>query len=627
MPLHGVVPGGTGTTAGADDGPQGGPSADTAAPRTTQAPSTAETPPGAEAGVAPGRAPRGPATPARRPEVPTAGEGHLSVFLRQLPFTGVTLAILAGVLVYAPTMLDDSTFLAAFAVAGSAVALSVLVPWRRLPVWLSAAVPLLDMLAIGLAVESGFRVSMLLVLPVLWMATVFGAAGVVVAVAVGTLAAWGTRVLGTAHFDGDDIPRLFILPLVLLAVALYVHLAERRSAARRDLLARQSSLVEEILADARYNERLLQSILNTVDVGVVALDADGRVTLVNRAYTTATQGRLRVGDDARERARARGESPDRRRGPVTTYAADGQSPLRPDESPLARAAGGRDIERELIWWDFGPGLARRAYRVSANQLQRADGRPAGAVVVYQDLTSEMAALAEREDFVSAVSHEVRTPLTSVVGYLELAAEDPSLPPVVREHLAVAERNAERIQGIVEALLDAATVRERVEICHDPLDLRDVVAEAVEDHRPRATAGGVVVELHDGMPLPVDGDRLRLAQVVANVLSNAVKYSRAGGRVDVVAEPVDDEVVVRVADTGIGIAPEDQARLFTRFYRAAAVRRGDVPGTGLGLHLAREIVEAHGGTIALRSALGEGTEVTIVLPLAGRPSARRAGGAG
>ncbi|WP_284249067.1 sensor histidine kinase [Litorihabitans aurantiacus] len=143
----------------------------------------------------------------------------------------------------------------------------------------------------------------------------------------------------------------------------------------------------------------------------------------------------------------------------------------------------------------------------------------------------------------------------------------------------------------------------------------LVRDSVQVLTPRAARAGVDIESAVESGLVIRGDARAVGQVMDNLVSNAVKYSDTGDTVVVVAEREGDDVVVRVADNGIGISPEDQERLFERFFRSESVR-GERHGTGLGLHLVREIVLAHGGTIEVDSDLGEGTQITVRMPYAG-----------
>ena len=226
----------------------------------------------------------------------------------------------------------------------------------------------------------------------------------------------------------------------------------------------------------------------------------------------------------------------------------------------------------------------------------------------------------REAFVSTVSHELRTPLTSIAGYLELLTDGSAGPLTDRQErmLAVVGRNTARLRALIDDLLTLSSVDAgRLELESAPLDLRDVVAAAVTAMRPVADAGGLVLgsDLPAG-PLPVLGDRAGLERVLLNLLSNAVKYTPVGGTVTVTGRVAGTAAEVAVADSGIGIPADDQAQLFSRFFRAANARASNLPGTGLGLALVRELVERQDGVVELDSETGRGTTVTLRLPLAG-----------
>ena len=230
----------------------------------------------------------------------------------------------------------------------------------------------------------------------------------------------------------------------------------------------------------------------------------------------------------------------------------------------------------------------------------------------------------KDDFVASVSHELRTPLTSINGYLDLMLEDlEDLPPTQRQYLGVVRRNSERLLRLVGDLLFVAQVDAgRISLEMSAVDLSGLIADAVEAARPVAQEKHIelVVEVE---PIEIrEGDALRLGQVLDNVLSNAVKFTPAEGSVSVRGFVEDTHAVVEVEDTGMGIAPEDQARLFDRFFRTAAASDMAIPGTGLGLAIAKAIVEGHDGTISLASEPGQGTTVRLELP-AQRTSAESA----
>jgi signal transduction histidine kinase len=229
----------------------------------------------------------------------------------------------------------------------------------------------------------------------------------------------------------------------------------------------------------------------------------------------------------------------------------------------------------------------------------------------------------KDEFVSLVSHELRTPLTSIRGYIELLLED--LDPSEtgrRRYLEVVERNSQRLLELVSDLLFLAQVEAgKLAIEREPVDLGRVVDECVEASAPAADSKGIVLAAHIGRVPKLDGDRARLAQMLDNLVSNALKFTPKGGRVDVRLTAAGETALLEVEDTGFGIPPEEQGRLFERFFRSTTATENAIPGTGLGLTITKAIVERHGGRIEVESREKAGTVVRVSLPL---PVARRAG---
>jgi signal transduction histidine kinase len=229
----------------------------------------------------------------------------------------------------------------------------------------------------------------------------------------------------------------------------------------------------------------------------------------------------------------------------------------------------------------------------------------------------------KDQFVSSVSHELRTPLTSMVGYLELVLDEEAgeLTEDQRRFLEVVNRNCDRLNRLVDDILFVARVDAgRLSLKREWVDVEAVADEAVESAGAAAQRSGIAVELvTEGDSQPMWLDPTRLAQLLDNLLSNAIKFTPDGGAVTVtVAGRGGDGVHLEVADTGVGIPEAEQARLFERFFRAstAAVARG----TGLGLSIVKSIAEAHGGTVAVRSAPGVGTTFLVDLPAQAAPEA-------
>jgi PAS domain S-box-containing protein len=227
----------------------------------------------------------------------------------------------------------------------------------------------------------------------------------------------------------------------------------------------------------------------------------------------------------------------------------------------------------------------------------------------------------KDEFIALVSHELRTPLTSICGYLELLLQDDvmaELPTAQLNWLEVIDRNAERLLRLVEDLLLAAQASAgNLALEKADLDIAAVIAQAVQASAPVAAARGIELTCStDGLP-PANGDRLRIGQVIDNLISNALKFTPAGGSVEVRAYVHRSAVRIEVADTGMGISNDEQGQLFERFFRTARAQEEAIPGVGLGLSISKAIVEAHDGRISVRSAEGVGTTFFVDLPLAAK----------
>ncbi len=226
-----------------------------------------------------------------------------------------------------------------------------------------------------------------------------------------------------------------------------------------------------------------------------------------------------------------------------------------------------------------------------------------------------------QEFVYAVSHEFRTPLTSINGYLELALEDPNLDEETRQQLTIARFNADRLRAVVEDLLYLSQI-EGGAVRYDvrPQDLPGLLNEAVQ--ALGAEFASKRLRLRQQLPAsPVWAavDRERLLQVLANLLSNACKYTPSGGDVTLRIVPSENEVRLDVEDSGIGIPLEDQPRVFTRFFRSFAAKNLGVSGTGLGLAITKSLVEGMGGTIWFASEPAKGSTFSVSLPKATAPA--------
>jgi signal transduction histidine kinase len=257
---------------------------------------------------------------------------------------------------------------------------------------------------------------------------------------------------------------------------------------------------------------------------------------------------------------------------------------------------------------------RKQVDEDALRLLAAVGEQVGHAV-YRRL-ARMEADRMKDEFLALVSHELRTPLTSIVGYLELLGEDDEelASEQTRRFLEVIERNAIRLQRLVDDVLFAARAEAgRLALSTRPLDLASVAAESVAAAVPKAEENGVALHLDAVRMPPMAGDPDRLGQALDNLISNALKFTPPGGRVDVVLRNLGGRARLEIRDTGLGMADEDTARVFDRFFRAPSTR-DHAPGVGLGLTIVRTIVEGHGGTIDVTSREGVGTAFALELPL-------------
>jgi two-component system phosphate regulon sensor histidine kinase PhoR len=260
----------------------------------------------------------------------------------------------------------------------------------------------------------------------------------------------------------------------------------------------------------------------------------------------------------------------------------------------------------------------RTLRVTAVPLAL-PGEPAGLVMVVDDV-SELRRLEQvRTEFVANVSHELRTPLTAIQGYLEtLLGGALDEPEHARRFIEVAFRHTERLGRLLNDLTDLSNIElGRVSLRLAPTAVQPVADSVLQIVAAKARDGGVALSADVPDALTVQADHDRLAQILINLVDNAVKYTPAGGTVTVRARTTDGgRVALTVSDTGVGIPPADLPRLTERFYRVDKARSRELGGTGLGLAIVKHLVMAHGGELAIESEEGRGTTVRVTLPIGG-----------
>jgi len=273
---------------------------------------------------------------------------------------------------------------------------------------------------------------------------------------------------------------------------------------------------------------------------------------------------------------------------------------------------GRTLERELKPWATRAGSAR------ATVTPLGGAPPEPVLVVLHDLSESEAVQRMRQDFVANVSHELRTPLTTLRGYAETLLEGGLDDTEHREEFVRSMRDgAMRLQALVEDLLALAELeRPDAALRREPLDLRALAAEHVDHVRGAAERAGLELVLEPGPPVNLSGDRVRLAQVLANLLDNAVKYTERGS-VRVTLGVANGRAWCEVRDTGPGIPARDLPRVFERFYRVDKARSREKGGTGLGLSIVKHALAQHGGEVSVVSRVGVGTTFRFEVPVDAR----------
>jgi signal transduction histidine kinase len=258
------------------------------------------------------------------------------------------------------------------------------------------------------------------------------------------------------------------------------------------------------------------------------------------------------------------------------------------------------------------------YLVTVNTARDEAGTVFGRVVIMRDITYLKQLDLFRSQMMQLASHDLRAPLGVAFGYLDVLLEDmPSLTPFHEKALRGIETALNRMQTLVTELLDLDRIESGVDQISEPIDIGALVAEVVLDYAETARTNQQQLELlsdDDDLPI-VNGDSMRLKQALSNLINNAVKYTPVGGRITVRVSRVEQRVLIEVQDTGYGIPASAQAKLFQRFFRAKAPGTESITGTGLGLSLAKAVIDQQGGEITVESETGQGSTFQVWLPAA------------
>lgn len=374
------------------------------------------------------------------------------------------------------------------------------------------------------------------------------------------------------------------------------------NAALYSLIREQAEELGGMLKRQQVEAAKSQAILEGVADGVVVTDDRGRVILFNAAAE-------RVLEIPRDQVL--GRSTDEL---VASYGVKGKAWLEAIEKWTGESEEG-SVD------DFAAERLQVSDRVISVHIApvHMGGEYLGTVSVFRDVTAEVEAARAKSEFVSTVSHELRTPMTSIKGYADLLLMGAAgeLSDEQNRFVDIICTNADRLSGLVNDLLDISRIEAgRIELELDELQVGDVVEQVVDMLKGHARDQGLTLKAELPPHLPcVWGDEDRVAQILTNLIGNAIQYTPDGGRITVSASEKDDMLEVCVSDTGIGISKKDQAKIFERFFRADSPEVRDQTGTGLGLSITSSLVQMHGGSMWVESELGEGSTFAFTLPLA------------
>jgi two-component system phosphate regulon sensor histidine kinase PhoR len=375
--------------------------------------------------------------------------------------------------------------------------------------------------------------------------------------------------------------------------------AERKMAKYRDNL---KALVRERTEKVDAEKELLSVTFSSMDDGVIVVDPDKRIILFNMvAEILAGWEFERVQD----------------RGLDEIFHIVDERTRQKVESPVDKVLKSSKAE---LGADFEVLLAmdgsERPISSKAAPIRSSDGAVTGIVMVFRDVAREREIERLKQDFISSISHELRTPLTSIKAYTETILSDSNMPEETkRQFLGIIDEESNRLAGLIEGLLEISRIESgTMKIVREPVDIFAVSRKVLTALQALADKKNIRLEsdIDEGLAI-FEGDEDKIQSALTNLVNNAIKFTPRDGRVCVSVRQRDDQLVMRVSDTGMGIPKEALPRIFDRFYRVPHPGK-HIQGTGLGLAIVKKIVTMHGGRIEVESEVNRGTTFTIFLPL-------------
>jgi PAS domain S-box-containing protein len=352
--------------------------------------------------------------------------------------------------------------------------------------------------------------------------------------------------------------------------------------------------LEDALREVNNEKEKTERIIHDITDGVIVVNPDGAVLLINPAAQQLLGCR--------------------------------RTPLPADLSFLSHIPNlqalfhnpAEAVTKEIKISDRTPGASPRVLKTTAVPLKDERGRLVGKVAVFHDITSFIDVDRLKSEFISQVSHELRTPLTSIKGYIDNLKDGiaGALKKKQEDYLDRMAKNADHLVHLISDLLDVAQLESgKMTIRQITLSLNDLIEEVVNSLQPTVQEKRLELtfEKFNGESR-IQGDHDKLEQVVANLLHNAIKYTPPGGRITIAIQQEGPFLKTSILDTGVGISPEQQSKLFERFYRIEQEPSATTNGTGLGLYIAKNLIEMHGGAIRVTSEAGHGSEFSFTLPI-------------
>ncbi len=337
-------------------------------------------------------------------------------------------------------------------------------------------------------------------------------------------------------------------------------------------------IAQQVLTLRHKNEEFGQ-IISSMSEGLVLLDAEGAVLAMNRS----ARGIFSV-----------------------TGQPEGMDFLLLDRTPEIRQAIHAQSHREVTLAKNG-----RQYQFNISPIE-AGGKPVGTLLLAFDITEKAFAERNRQEFTANVSHELKTPLQGIIGSAELLESGLVKPEDTARFVGNIKNEATRLVILIDDIIRLSQLDEKTELAKETVDLAALCQEVSQELAPAAARKNVTISLACER-ICINGVRRYLYEIIYNLCDNAIRYNKDGGKVDVTVKQEGDNTLLSVSDTGIGIAPDHQARIFERFYRVDKSHSKETGGTGLGLSIVKHAVMFHNGRVEIDSTPGKGTAIKVILP--------------